>query len=177
MVGQSLGDDNWQGAFAAFVQPKRRARRMFASGELRLALLLLIGQQSRHGYDLIKAIEELTGGAYAPSPGAVYPTLTLMVAEGVIRQAPSEGTRKSFEIALEGAAELDVRGGEATKLFAKLTSFGESQTRAAPPELLRSMGNLGNVLRHRAETGEMSSSALQMAVDMIDDAAKRIERF
>ena len=177
MVRQSLGDENWEGAFAAFVQPKRRAPRMFASGELRLALLYLIGQQSRHGYDLIKAIEDLTGGSYAPSPGAIYPTLTLMVAEGVIKQAPSEGTRKSFEIAFEGAAELDVRGGEAQKLLTKLTSFGEIQTRAAPPELLRSMGNLGNVLRHMAETGEMSNKAVQMAVDMIDDAAKRIERF
>lgn len=177
MVRQSLGDENWESAFAAFVQPKRRAPRMFASGELRLALLHLIGQQSRHGYDLIKAIEDLTSGAYAPSPGAVYPTLALMMGEGVIKHAPSEGTRKSFEIALEGAAELDVRSGEAKKLLAKLTSFGESQTCAAPPELLRSMGNLGNVLRHRAETGEMNNRAVQMAVDMIDDAAKRIERF
>ena len=52
------------------------ARRMFDGGELRLVLLKLIADEPRHGYDLIREIEELTGGAYAPSPGVVYPTLT-----------------------------------------------------------------------------------------------------
>jgi hypothetical protein len=56
----------------------RRTRRMFESGELRLVLLKLIADEPRHGYDLIRAIEELTGGEYAPSPGVVYPTLTLL---------------------------------------------------------------------------------------------------
>ena len=55
-----------------------RQRRMFDGGELRLVLLKLIADSPRHGYDLIRAIEELTGGAYAPSPGVVYPTITLL---------------------------------------------------------------------------------------------------
>ncbi|MEP2737098.1 MAG: PadR family transcriptional regulator [Erythrobacter sp.] len=177
MDGDSLGDENWEGSFAGFAKPKRRRTRMFASGELRLALLHLIGQQSRHGYDLIKAIAALTGGTYAPSPGAIYPTLALMVDEGVIKETPSNGMRKSFEIAQEGVAELDVRNSEAKELLVKLASYGERNSHTAPPELLRSMGKLGNVLKHRAETSDLKSNALQMAVDMIDDAAKRIERF
>ena len=69
----------------------RRSRRMFESGELRLVLLKLIADEPRHGYDLIRAIEELTGGEYAPSPGVVYPTLTLLQDMGQIEEAAGEG--------------------------------------------------------------------------------------
>ena len=65
--------------------------RMFAGGELRLLLLRLIADESRHGYELIKAIEELTGGEYAPSPGVVYPTLSLLVDEGQDRRSRQPG--------------------------------------------------------------------------------------
>src|SRR4051812_32135574 len=63
-----------------------RQRRMFDGGELRLVLLRLIADEPRHGYDLIRAIEELTGGAYAPSPGVVYPTITLLDEMGLIEE-------------------------------------------------------------------------------------------
>src|SRR6185437_17108602 len=58
-----LGDEGWSGG-----RRGRRARRMFEGGELRLVLLKLIVDEPRHGYDLIRAIEEMTGGEYAPSP-------------------------------------------------------------------------------------------------------------
>src|SRR5262250_1986022 len=61
-----------------------RRRRVFDSGELRLVLLKLISDQPRHGYELIRAIEELSGGSYVPSPGMVYPTLTLLQDMGQI---------------------------------------------------------------------------------------------
>ena len=73
---------------------KRRGR-MFGTGELRLALLALINEEPRHGYELIKAIEEMTGGAYAPSPGAVYPTLQMLEEEGQIKQSKPKGKGKS----------------------------------------------------------------------------------
>ncbi|HXQ45561.1 MAG TPA: PadR family transcriptional regulator, partial [Caulobacteraceae bacterium] len=50
-----------------------RPRRVFEQGDLRLVLLKLIAEKPRHGYELIKAVEEAVGGAYAPSPGVVYP--------------------------------------------------------------------------------------------------------
>src|ERR1700741_3032027 len=76
----------------------RGRRRMFDGGELRLVLLKLISEQPRHGYDLIREIEERTGGAYAPSPGVVYPTLTLLEDMGLIDEEKSEGARKLFSI-------------------------------------------------------------------------------
>jgi len=83
-----FGDEGWGGG-----RRGRRTRRMFESGELRLVLLKLIADEPRHGYDLIRAIEELTGGEYAPSPGVVYPTLTLLQDMGLIEEAPGEGAR------------------------------------------------------------------------------------
>ena len=78
-------------------RPGRRGRgRVFDGGELRLVLLQLIAEQPRHGYDLIQAIEEITHGAYAPSPGVVYPTLTMLADMGLIEEAKSEGSRKAI---------------------------------------------------------------------------------
>src|SRR5512146_1962799 len=94
----------------------RRSRRMFESGELRLVLLKFIADEPRHGYDLIRAIEELTGGEYAPSPGVVYPTLTLLQDMGLIEEAPGEGPRKSFQATDEGRSYLEERSEEVEAL-------------------------------------------------------------
>src|SRR3990170_380608 len=80
----------------------RGRKRMFESGELRLVLLKLIADEPRHGYDLIRAIEELTGGDYAPSPGVVYPTLTMLTDMGLIEEQAAEGSRKAFAVTKEG---------------------------------------------------------------------------
>ena len=71
-------------------------RRVFDANELRLVLLKLIADQPRHGYDLIRAIEDLTGGSYAPSPGVVYPALSILQDLGQIEEVLSEGPRKAF---------------------------------------------------------------------------------
>lgn len=69
-------------------------------------LLKLIADQPRHDYELIRAIEELTGGAYVPSPGVIYPTLTLLQDMGRIEEAVAEGPRKPFAVTADGTAEL-----------------------------------------------------------------------
>src|ERR671912_2565602 len=93
------GSEGWGG------RRGRRGRRMFESGELRLVLLKLIADEPRHGYDLIRAIEDLTGGEYAPSPGVIYPTLTLLQDMGLIEEATADDTRE--ERLHEIAAILD----------------------------------------------------------------------
>ncbi len=173
----SWDSDDWPGGFGRGGRGGRgRRSRMFASGELRLALLHLIGEQSRHGYELIKAIEQLTGGAYAPSPGAVYPTLNLMVDEGVIKEAKSDGARKNFEATKEGKSELDVRSDEVEALIAKLAAKSDGPAKSAAPDLFRAMGNLANVLRNRARSGGLEKASVDEIVDWIDELAKRIER-
>ena len=152
-------------------------RRMFESGELRLVLLKLIADEPRHGYDLIRAIEQLTGGDYAPSPGAVYPTLQLLADEGAIEeQADDTSPRKAFAATAQGREELADKADEVEALFAKLSEHAERQSKGRSPHLFRAMGNLANVLKHKARSGELDEDAMNGIVDMIDEMAKRIER-
>ena len=80
--------------------------RFFGPGDLRLVLLALIQEKARHGYELIKDLEAKFGGAYAPSPGSVYPTLTLLEELGHVRSVVSEGPKRLFEITAEGSEYL-----------------------------------------------------------------------
>lgn len=161
--------------------------RMFGSGELRLVLLKLIADQPRHGYQLIKAIEELTQGAYAPSPGVVYPTLSLLADEGAVKEtandAGGEGSRKAFAITEQGQSELTEKAAEVERILARLTERAEGHRRGPPPQIARALGNLMMVLRQaKHETGpntggeEPSTERHNAIVDILDDAAKRIER-
>ncbi|WP_072379420.1 PadR family transcriptional regulator [Novosphingobium sp. NDB2Meth1] len=156
-----------------------RGGRMFGPGELRLLLLLLLDEQDRHGYELIKAIEELAAGAYAPSPGVVYPTLSLLVDEGMIAEVPGEGARKAFTITDAGRAELAPRLEEAKAIVQRLGDFGKARAdaegRTGSPPLRRAMANLMIALRHRAGRGLDEPTAHQIA-DILDEAARKIER-
>lgn len=158
--------------------PGRRGRRgrMFGQGELRLALLALIAEEPRHGYELIKAIEEMTGGAYAPSPGAVYPTLQLLEDEGAIEEAEAEGAKKPFAATEQGRDELETRAAEVDALMGRLGRHGERTTTVRSHDLFRAMGNLGSVLKNRARAGKLDERTINEIVDMIDEMAKRIER-
>ena len=158
--------------------PGRRGRRgrMFAQGELRLALLALIAEQPSHGYELIKQIEEMTGGAYAPSPGAVYPTLQLLEDEGAIEEAEAEGAKKPFAATRQGRDELESRKDEVEGLMRRLGRHGERTTTVRSHDVFRAMGNLGSVLKNRARAGKLDEATINQIVDMIDEMAKRIER-
>jgi len=159
-------------------EPGRRGRRgrMFGQGELRLMLLALIGENPSHGYELIKAIEEMTGGAYAPSPGAVYPTLQLLEDEGSIEEAEAEGAKKPFAATAQGREELEDRKDEVEALMRRLGRHGERTTTVRSHDVFRAMGNLGSVLKNRARAGKLDERTINEIVDMIDEMAKRIER-
>lgn len=149
---------------------------MFAGGELRLVLLRLVADESRHGYDLIKAIEELTGGEYAPSPGVVYPTLSLLLDEGMIAEAEGDGPRKPFVATEAGRKELEDNAEQVAALLARLGAIGE-QLRASPNlQVHRAMDNLRNALRYQRHKGVAEQGTVESIVDILDDAARRIER-
>jgi DNA-binding PadR family transcriptional regulator len=138
-------------------------------------LLKLIADEPRHGYQLIKAIEELTEGAYAPSPGVVYPTLSLLADEGAVEDTAGEGPRKAFAITEQGRTELAGKTEEVERIVARLTERGEGHRRGPPPQVARALGNLMMVLRatkHETPSEERHNAI----VDILDEAAKRIER-
>ena len=150
--------------------------RMFGSGELRLALLGLIAETPRHGYELIKAIEELSGGHYAPSPGVVYPTLSLLTDEGVAEELAGEGARKSFTATVAGRTELSERQSEYDAIVARLKGLAEEGERTSAPPLKRALGNLFHAVRGRMGAGEFDRETVHQIADILDEAARKIER-
>jgi DNA-binding PadR family transcriptional regulator len=155
---------------------RRRSRRMFESGELRLVLLELISEQPRHGYDLIRAIEEMTGGEYAPSPGVVYPTLTLLQDMGLIEEAAGEGARKPFQITEAGRMHLEENADDTDELMERLRDLAPGDEQTAGPAIGRAVRNLMTALKHRIGREGLDDDLLHEIAAILDEAAQRIER-
>ena len=151
-------------------------RRMFDGGELRLVLLKLIADEPRHGYDLIRQIEELTGGSYAPSPGVIYPTLTMLDDMGLIEAQQSDSAKKLFAITDAGRTELEANQEIVEAALARLTAVGEETQRTDSASVRRAMGNLRQVLMNRLGDRDLDTTALNDIVALIDEAAQKIER-
>jgi DNA-binding PadR family transcriptional regulator len=149
---------------------------MFDSGELRLVLLKLIADEPRHGYDAMRAIEELTGGSYAPSPGVIYPTLTMLQDMGLIEEGEGGGSRKVFSATAEGRAHLEQNAKEVEALFERLSEAGEPRRRAGGTPINRAVGNLLSALWNRVTREEMDSDQLHRIAAILDEAAQKIER-
>jgi len=154
----------------------RGRRRVLDSGELRLVLLKLIADESRHGYDLIRAVEEMTHGEYAPSPGIVYPSLTMLQDMGLIDEVKTEGARKAFEITAEGKDHLAEKEEEVEALFERLKELGSDQRKAGGAPIKRAIGNLLSALWHRATREDADEGVMHKIAAILDEAAQKIER-
>jgi len=166
-------DNGWSGGRRG---GGRRSRRMFESGELRLVLLKLIADEPRHGYDLIRAIEELTGGEYAPSPGVVYPTLTLLQDMGLIEEAAGEGPRKPFQITGEGRQHLEEKAEEVEALLDRLKDLAPRESHEGGATLGRGIQNLMHAVRNRVSRVGWDEDLTHEITAILDEAAQRIER-
>jgi DNA-binding PadR family transcriptional regulator len=168
------GCDDWSGGFGG--QRGRRRRRQLDAAELRLVMLHMIAAEPRHGYDVIRGIEEMSGGAYAPSPGVVYPTLTMLLDMGHIEEVPGEGARKVYRASEEGRAWLFDRSEEAEALIERLTGLGAGPRRAGAAPVGRAVSNLLAAIWHRVTREELDEAMLHDIAEVLDEAARRIER-
>ncbi len=151
-------------------------RRIFVGTSLRLILLRLIEQQPRHGYELIGEIEELSGGVYAPSPGLLYPMLSMLSAMKLIEEVASEGSRKQFRITEAGSAHLVENQEAVEQAFEQLRGLASDGESADHTPIARALENLNAVLRHRVSREGTSVSSIHDAAALIDEAAQKIER-
>ena len=110
---------------------------MFGQGDLRLVLLSLIAEKPRHGYDLIRAIEEKFGGGYAPSPGAVYPTLTLLEEQDYIAAEAQSGTKKLYQATDAGRAFLEENNVALKGIQARMDLAAQAFSIHSTPEAVR----------------------------------------
>jgi DNA-binding PadR family transcriptional regulator len=151
-------------------------RRVLDAAELRLLLLRLIAEQPRHGYDLIRDIEARTNGAYAPSPGVIYPTLTLLQDMALIEEEAVEGSRKSYRITPAGVAEVDANAALTDAVLARFAELGAVQDRTDGGPVRRAMHNLRTVLLQRLSRSDADAETLFKVTALIDETAQKIER-
>ena len=157
-------------------KPAGRSRRMFDGGELRLVLLKLIADSPRHGYDLIREIEDMTGGVYAPSPGVVYPTLTLLDEMGHIEELASEGAKKRFAATAAGRAHLVENREQVEALIARLREMGAHQKRTDRAPVRRAIMNLRGAAHVRLTRDDATDETTYKVAALIDEVAQKIER-
>jgi DNA-binding PadR family transcriptional regulator len=150
-------------------------RRLFHTGELRLVLLKLIEEQPRHGYDLMREAEARSGGAYVPSPGVVYPTITLLIDMGLIDEVGQEPGRKLFAISETGRAHLAEHAAEVKDALARLQALADIRERTDAAPIARAMENLKNALHNRI-SGRAAKAIMFEVASVIDEAASKIER-
>ncbi|VVE11635.1 PadR family transcriptional regulator [Pandoraea horticolens] len=155
----------------------RGGGRLFSHGGLRLVLLHLIAQQPRHGYELIKAIEESVNGTYSPSPGVVYPTLTLLEEMGYIREQEStvDSQRKSYEITDAGREYLAENEDSITELLARLATRRE-RSEDMPPQVMRALHNFKYAVHLRLGGEPLTTEQANTFAAILDAAAQQLER-
>ena len=115
---------------------------MFEQGDLKLVILRLLEEKPRHGYEIIKDLEERSGGRYAPSPGTVYPTLTLLEEMGYAAST-EEGGRKTYSITDAGKKYLSDNQTTVDDVFERLSELGASIFGDAVRPAHEAMGELG----------------------------------
>ena len=148
-----------------------RMARLLEHGDLRLLVLHLINEKPRHGYEIIKAIEDLSGGAYAPSPGVIYPTLMMLDELGQVASA-AEGSRKLFSITPEGKTGLAEAQPAVDSLLSRIAA---AQPREMAPPVIRAMENLRTALRLKLENTDRASGTIRKIADLLDGTARQIE--
>ena len=184
---------HWRGAWRAFAHRRRdfepphdddrrygrhhrRGGRVFDQGDLKWVILQLIADKPSHGYELIKTIEERLGGAYSPSPGVIYPTLTLLEDLSYIAPAGDEGSRRAFAITEDGRKALEENSAAVNSLKERMEQIAERAAGRAAPQIVRAMENLRLALRLRLDRGQLTAEQIARLSEVLDGAAREIER-
>ncbi|MCE1236930.1 MAG: PadR family transcriptional regulator [Hyphomicrobiales bacterium] len=176
--GEEFGGRGFGGAIGkAFGRHgHRRGGRFFAQGGLRLVMLAMLAEQPRHGYEIIKAIEDRMGGAYVPSAGVVYPTLTLLEETGQIEVVQSEGAKKLYAITEAGRETLASNRAQIDQMMARMDEAGASRSGERDPRIVRAVENLRLALRLKLASSSFGEGETAALVALLDETASRIEK-
>lgn len=179
--GEARGRWGWNADFMSGLfsdRPRGRWRggRLFEQGDLRFVILQLLEEKPRHGYEIIKALEERSGGAYAPSPGTVYPTLQLLEDLGYARvaSAPGEEGKKVYEITDAGRAHLAENRQTVDSIFDRMTTLVGHLLDEPMTDVHRAMHRLGKATYSRASQVVQEPAELRRIVEILDRAAGEI---
>ena len=155
---------------------KHRRERMFETGDIRLLMLHFLQQRSAHGYELIKAIEDLSKGEYTPSASIIYPNLTFLEEQGFITANQEEGGKKQYSITQEGMQSLAGQSDLLGSVTEKLHSLAILSNNRSILEMQRAINNMRMALNLRLAIGPIGEDTLYTITDALDRATKEIER-
>jgi DNA-binding PadR family transcriptional regulator len=148
--------------------------RIFDHGDLRLVIMALLAEKPRYGYDIIKELEARVGDGYSPSPGVVYPTLTLLEEVGHASVSEERGGRKLYTLTDEGKAFLEANRATVDAIFGRLSET--ASRRGAPPQVRRAVENLFTAVRLRIRSRPLTDEQIRTIADAIDAAARTVEQ-
>lgn len=152
----------------------RGRERMFDAGDLKLVILKLLSQQPSYGYQLIKTMEERLAGGYAPSPGVIYPTLTMLEEEGLAASS-MENNKKVYSVTAEGTAYLEENKSRVEALFERLEEAGKGFERGRSPEIMKAFHNLRTAVVGRVSRESVTAEQIRKISEAINAAAKAID--
>src|SRR5262245_33113381 len=161
--------------FAAFGSQRRpRRRQWFESGELKYVILELLRDKPRHGYDIIKALEERLGGCYTPSAGAVYPTLQLLEDQGYVRAREVDG-RRVYAITREGEAFLEQHRTTVDDIFERVEDAVHGFAGGRMGELHQAFAKLAGAAYRKAWRLGPDDPGLKRIAQLLRETADEIE--
>jgi DNA-binding PadR family transcriptional regulator len=148
--------------------------RLFDSGELRFVILSYIAEKPAHGYEIMKGIAEQLGGAYAPSAGVIYPTLSQLEDEG-LATVVAEGGKKLYTITDAGRKELEANKERIEMLLKRIRQMGEAFGSGRSPQIMRAIHNFKLALKLRFGQGDLTPEQIGKIAAIIDAAARDVE--
>lgn len=159
------------------VEPQRpRRERLFESGHMKLLVLHLIAQSSKHGYEIIKEISDLVGGGYSPSAGTIYPTLKFLEDEQYISAESMDHDRKQYQITDAGQRHLKSKQAALQHILDRFETRREIHNNDRYLDIHRAMENLKTALRMQLKTTAMNPEQVRAIASKIDQAAVEIGR-
>lgn len=152
-----------------------RGGRIFEQGDLKYVILQMLLEKPRHGYEVIKELEERFAGAYAPSAGTVYPTLSLLEDLGYATVSPEEGGKKIYTITDEGRRYLEENRSAVDDIFGRIAELGASFLSDGMMEINKAMGTVGRATYASASRYFRDKEQVAKVREVLERAAKEID--
>lgn len=156
-------------------RPLSEAPRAVARGGIRFAILDLLTERSRHGYDIIRGMEEASGGLYSPSPGAIYPTLQVLEDQGLVTSSTEEG-KKVYAITEAGTTYLKEHSDKAASHREQWEArWGDRDQQGKAGDTLADIHRAFHAIKHAIRDSAGDSAKLEQIGEVLEEASARIE--
>ena len=155
---------------------RHHEHRIFDHGEVRYVIVALLAKKASYGYELIKDIEDLLSGAYSPSPGLVYPTLTMLEEMGFATSETGTGGKKLYSLTTEGKEFHKENKALIDSIFARMARTADLHGRAESPQIVRAIQNLRLTLKLKSSEKKLTDAQIRAIADALDEAARKIEQ-